>query len=122
MSNKELLALVAAGVPVKTLVQIVTQLSDQYPDPPKSQAQPQAQAQNQSQAQAQNQPQAQAQAQAQPQIQGPPQTDDFSIIMDSLRDLKQAVVRGNVSNSQQPETPSVDDFLANIINPNGGAK
>ena len=112
MSNKELLALVAAGVPVKTLVQIVTQLSDQYPDPPKSQPQPQAQAQNQSQAPAQNQPQ----------LQGPPQTDDFAAIMDSLRDLKQTVVHNNVSNSQQPEAPSVDDYLASIINPNGGAK
>lgn len=110
MSNKELLALVAAGVPVKTLVQIVTQLSDQYPDPPKSQAQPQNQSQNQSQAQAQTQ------------LQGPPPSDDFAVIMDSLRDLKQAVVQKNVSNSQQPEAPSVDDYLANIINPNGGAK
>lgn len=118
MSNKELLALVAAGVPVKTLVQIVTQLSDQYPDPPKSQPQPQAQAQNHSQAPAQNQ--SQAPAQNQPQLQGPPQTDDFAAIMDSLRDLKQAVIHNNVSNSQQPDTPSVDDFLASIINPNGG--
>lgn len=116
MSNKELLALVAAGVPVKTLVQIVTQLSDQYPDPPKSQPQPQAQAQNHSQNQSQ------APAQNQPQLQGPPQTDDFAAIMDSLRDLKQTVVHNNVSNSQQPEAPSVDDYLASIINPNGGAK
>lgn len=112
MSNKELLALVAAGVPVKTLVQIVTQLSEQYPDPSKPQAQVQAQVQAQAQAQAQEQ--------ARAQLPGPPQSDDFTAIMDSLRDLKQTVVRNNVSNSQQPETPSVDDYLASIINPNGG--
>ena len=118
MSNKELLALAAAGVPVKTLVQIVTQLSDQYPDPPKSQNQSQAQTQNQSQAQSQ----AQTQKQSQAQLQGPPQTDDFAAIMDSLRDLKQTVVQSNGSTSCQPESPSVDDYLASIINPNGGGK
>ena len=122
MSNKELLALVAAGVPVKTLVQIVTQLSDQYPDPPKSQNQSQAQTQAQTQNQSQAQSQAQTQKQSQAQLQGPPQTDDFAAIMDSLRDLKQTVVQSNVSTSCQPESPSVDDYLASIINPNGGGK
>lgn len=103
MTAKECLALAAAGVDLKTLATIVAA----FEETPKTQTQaPETQTHDQ------------APFSAPP---APGGTDVFGEIMGALKELKSSVNQANVNNSQQPEAPSVDNYLASIINP-GGAK
>lgn len=107
MTAKECLALAAAGVDLKTLATIVAA----FEETPKTQ--------NQSHASETHDQESKT-----PTWNQPPSThsgtDVFGEIMGALKELKSSVNQANVNNSQQPEAPSVDDYLASIINPGGG--
>ena len=65
---------------------------------------------------------AQAQAQAPAQAQAQAQAPGENGVLGKLNELEKILLAGNVGRTNMPEQPSVDDMLAQIINPHTEGK
>lgn len=102
MTLEQLTALAQAGFTKQEILSIVTPKPTPAPTPVQASGTP-------------TPAQAPAQAQAQAQAQAPAPGENG--VLGKLNELEKILLAGNVGRTNMPEQPSVDDMLAQIINP-----